>query len=225
MMPMGKMLWALLKRDVSLILMRRQDGLTVLAFFIIVTTLFPLGVGAEPEILRDVAPGVVWVAAVLASMVSLERLFGDDYRDGTLEQLALLPCPLALVALVKVAAHWLSLGVPLVLLSPILGYSLGLEGKELAILAATLVLGTPMLSLIGAVGAALTLGLRGGGALMALLILPLYVPVLILGAGGVVEVMFGGVAQAHLSLLGALLALGVPLAPLAVAGALRIVLD
>lgn len=225
MMPMGKMLWALLKRDVSLILMRRQDGLTVLAFFIIVTTLFPLGVGAEPEILRDVAPGVVWVAAVLASMVSLERLFGDDYRDGTLEQLALLPCPLALVALVKVAAHWVSLGVPLVLLSPILGYSLGLEGMELAVLALTLVLGTPMLSLIGAVGAALTLGLRGGGALMALLILPLYVPVLILGAGGVVEVMYGGVAQAHLSLLGALLALGVPLAPLAVAGALRIVLD
>ncbi len=222
---MGKMLWALLKRDVSLIVMRRQDGLTVVAFFVIVTTLFPLGVGPELEILREVGPGVVWVAALLASLVSLERLFGDDYRDGTLEQLALLPCPLALVALVKVAAHWVSLGVPLVLLSPLLGYSLGLEGMELVILALSLVLGTPMLSLIGAVGAALTLGLRGGGALMALLILPLYVPVLILGSGGVVEVMYGEAAHAHLSLLGALLALGVPLAPLAVAGALRIVLD
>lgn len=214
-----------MQRDVSLIVMRRQDVLTVVAFFIIVITLFPLTIGPEPEKLRTIAPGAVWVAAALASLISLDRLFADDWRDGTLEQLALSPQPLALVALAKVAAHWCSLSLPLVALSPALGYSLGMQGLELAVLALSLLIGTPVLSLIGAIGAALTLGVRAGGALMALLILPLYVPVLVLGAGAVTEAMYDSIFHAHLSLLGAGLALALPLAPLAIAGALRIALD
>ncbi|ABM62132.1 heme exporter protein CcmB [Halorhodospira halophila] len=222
---MARSLWTLIGRDVSLIVLRRQDVLTVVAFFVIVITLFPLSIGPEPDKLRTLAPGGVWVAAALASLISLDRLFADDWRDGTLEQLALSPQPLALVALAKVVAHWLSLGLPLVILSPALGYSLGLEGAELLVLALSLLLGTPVLSLLGAVGAAMTLGVRAGGALMALLILPLYVPVLVLGAGAVSEAMFNASYQAHLSLLGAMLALAVPLVPLAIAGALRIALD
>lgn len=222
---MGRTLWTLLRRDVSLIVTRRQDVLTVVAFFVIVITLFPLAVGPEPEILRELAPGAVWVAAALASLLSLDRLFADDWRDGTLEQLALVPQPLALVALAKVLAHWLALGLPLVLLSPMLGYSLGLRGAELLVLPASLALGTPVLGLLGGIGAALTLGVRGGGALMALLILPLFVPVLILGSGAVSQAMHGGDFLSHFYLLGALLAVALPLAPLAVAAALRIALD
>ncbi len=222
---MWRSLWTLLRRDISLIVTRRQDVLTVVAFFIIVVTLFPLAVGPAPETLRTIAPGAVWVAAALASLISLDRLFADDWRDGTLEQLALSPQPLALVALAKVAAHWVAMGLPLVALSPALGYALGLAGAELLVLMASLVLGTPVLSLLGAIGAAMTLGVRAGGALMALLILPLYVPVLILGAGAVTEVMHDAPFDAHLSLLGALLALAVPLVPLAIAGALRITLE
>ncbi|MBK1734755.1 heme exporter protein CcmB [Halorhodospira abdelmalekii] len=222
---MGRSLWTLLQRDLALIVMRRQDVLTVVAFFVIVITLFPLAIGPEPERLRTIAPGAVWVAAALASLISLDRLFADDWRDGTLEQLALSPQPLALVALAKVAAHWCALSLPLVALSPALGYSLGLTGSELAVLALSLLIGTPVLSLLGAIGAALTLGVRAGGALMALLILPLYVPVLVLGAGAVTEAMYDSAFQAHLSLLGAGLAVALPLAPLAIAGALRIALD
>lgn len=214
-----------MQRDISLIVMRRQDVLTVVAFFIIVITLFPLTIGPEPEKLRTIAPGAIWVAAALASLISLDRLFADDWRDGTLEQLALSPQPLALISLAKVAAHWCSLSLPLVILSPALGYSLEMEGKELGVLALSLLIGTPVLSLIGAIGAALTLGVRAGGALMALLILPLYVPVLVLGAGAVTEAMYDSTFQAHLSLLGAGLALALPLVPLAIAGALRIALD
>ncbi len=222
---MLRSLWTLLQRDIALVVMRRQDVLTVVAFFIIVITLFPLAVGPEPEKLRTLAPGAVWVAAALASLISLDRLFADDWRDGTLEQLALSPQPLPLVALAKVTAHWLALGLPLILLSPALGYALRLEGMELAVLTGSLLLGTPVLSLLGAVGAAMTLGVRAGGALMALLILPLYVPVLILGAGAVTEAMYDSPFQAHLSFLGAMLAVAIPLVPLAIAGALRITLD
>lgn len=218
-------LWTLMRRDLSLIVTRRQDVLTVVAFFIIVITLFPLALGPDPQKLRTLAPAGVWVAAALASLISLDRLFADDWRDGSLEQLLLAPQPLTVVALAKVAAHWLALGLPLVVLSPALGYALGLEGAELGVLAVSLLLGTPVLSLLGAVGAALTLGVRAGGALMALLILPLYVPVLVLGAGAVTESMYSSAFYAHLSLLGALLAVAVPLLPLAIAGALRIALD
>ncbi len=222
---MWRSLWTLVRRDVSLIVMRRQDILTVVAFFIIVTTLFPLAVGPEPEILRALAPGGVWVAAALASLISLDRLFADDWRDGTLEQIVLSHQPLPMVALGKIAAHWLSLGLPLVILSPLLGYSLGLRGFELVVLMGSLALGTPVLSLLGATGAALMLGVRAGGALMALLVLPLYIPVLIIGSGAVSEAMHQAGPYAHLSLLGAMLAIALPLVPLAVAGALRISLD
>lgn len=216
---------ALLRRDLTLALRRPQDALTVVGFFIVVIALFPLGVGPDPQFLRGLAPGVLWVAALLATMLSLERLFSDDYRDGSLEQLLIAPEPLAFLVLSKVIAHWLITGLPLVLISPILSIQLGLGLEEIGIVMLTLLLGTPILSLIGAIGAALTLGLRGGGILISLLILPLYVPTLILGAGAVDAVMHGMSAQAHLSLLGALLLVAIILTPWATAAALRVMLD
>lgn len=222
---MRRALWTILRRDVGLVVTRRQEVLTVVAFFAIVIMMFPLAVGPEPEILRELAPGGVWLAAVLAHLLALDRLFADDWRDGTLEQLAVTPQPLALIVLAKVAAHWLAIGLPLVLLSPVLGYTLGLHGTVLLVLAASLALGTPVLVLLGATGAALTLGVRGGGALMALLILPLFVPVLILGSGAVSQAMYGGDILPYFYLLAALLALALPLAPLAISAALRIALD
>lgn len=199
--------------------------MTTLVFFIIVVSLFPLGMGPDIQTLRLAAPGVVWVAALLASMMSLARLFADDYRDGTLEQIALAPQPLALMVLGKVAAHWLTCGLPLVLIAPVLGLQFGLPAQSLAILVIALALGTPTLSLIGAIAAALTLGVRGGGVLIALLVLPLYVPVLIFGAGAVDAAASGLGAAAHLSLLGALLAVGLFFAPWAASVALRIALE
>ncbi|WP_006787046.1 heme exporter protein CcmB [Thiorhodospira sibirica] len=215
----------LLRRDLTLALRRPQDALTVVGFFVVVVALFPLGVGPDPQLLRILAPGVLWVAALLATMLALERLFMDDYRDGSLEQLLIAPEPLAFLVLSKVLAHWLITGLPLVLISPLLGIQLGLQSEEILMMAIALLIGTPILSLIGAIGAALTLGLRGGGVLISLLILPLYVPTLILGAGAVDAVMHGLSAQAHLSLLGALLILAVMLTPWATAAALRIMLD
>lgn len=222
---MFRSIWTLLVRDVSLVVSRRQDVLTALAFFVLVLVFFPLAIGPESETLRAIAPGAVWVAAALASLVSLDRLFADDWRDGSLEQMLLLPSVLEVSSLVKVVSHWLALGLPLVVLSPLLGYSLGLRGHELLVLVSSLLLGTPLLSLLGACGAALTLGVKAGGALMALLILPLYVPVLIMGAGAVNEAMLGQEFTAYLGLLAAMLVLALPLVPLAVAGALRIALD
>jgi len=212
----------IIQRDLLLAMRHRSDVLTTLFFFIIVVSLFPLGVGPEADLLRAMAPGVVWVAALLASMLSLGRLFADDYADGTLEQLLLAPQPLALVALGKVLAHWLISGLPLVLMSPLLGLQFGLTGDALWMLVMTLLLGTPVLSLIGAIGAALTLGLRGGGVLVSLLVLPLYIPVLIFGAGAVEASISGLGAEGHLSLLGAILVLALLLAPWASAAALRI---
>lgn len=219
---MTSILWAVLKRDLSLVMRRRQDIVTAVVFLVIVVTLFPLAVSPEQSVLREIAPGVVWVAALLATLLTLERLFGDDYRDGTLEQLLLLPAPLTLVVLVKLAAHWLVTGLPLVLVSPLLGMQLGLAASEIGVLFITLLLGTPILTLVGAIGSALTLGVRGGGALVVVLMVPLYVPVLILGAGAVALASDGAGIQAHLSLMGALLALALPLAPWATAAALRI---
>jgi heme exporter protein B len=201
---------------------RRQDIVTAVTFLVIVVTLFPLAISPEQSVLREIAPGVVWVAALLATLLTLERLFGDDYRDGTLEQMLLLPAPLTLVVLAKLLAHWLATGLPLVLVSPLLGLQLGLAASEIGILFLTLLLGTPILTLIGAIGSALTLGVRGGSALVVVLMVPLYVPVLILGAGAVAVIADGAGAQAHLSLMGALLALALPLAPWATAAALRI---
>lgn len=216
---------AVIGRDLRLALRRRSDVASVLFFFIIVVSLFPLGVGPEPEQLRRMAPGVLWVAALLATMLSLPRLFADDHRDGTLEQLALAPQPLGLVVLGKVLAHWLISGLPLTLLAPVLGIQFDLSADALAVLTGSLLIGTPALSGIGAIGAALTLGVRGSGVLVSLLILPLYTPVLIFGAGAVDASVAGAGAQAHLSLLAALALAGVFFAPWPTAAALRIALE
>lgn len=217
--------WCIFRRDLTIALRRLTDVLTPLVFFAIVVSLFPLGVGPEPGMLRLLAPGVVWVAALLAAMLSLNRLFANDHADGTLEQMMLAPQPLALLVLAKTAAHWVLTGLPLALLSPLLALSLNLPAEAMATLIASLLLGTPVLSLVGGVGAALTLGLRGGGVLVSLLVLPLYTPVLIFGASSVVAVAEGLSPQAHLSLLAAFLALALSLAPWAAAAALRVSLD
>jgi heme exporter protein B len=216
---------ALLRRDLVLVYRRRSDALTVLVFFSIVVSLFPLGVGADPSMLRLIGGGVVWVAALLSSMLSLPRLFSTDYADGTLEQLVLSPQPLALMVGVKCVAHWIATGIPLALMAPLLGLQFGLDAEALWILSIGVLIGTPVLSLIGAVGTALTLGLRGGNLLVALLVLPLNIPVLILGAGAVDAAQSGLGAGAHLSLLGALLIMTLIGAPFAAAAALRISLD
>ena len=215
----------MVRRDLLLAFRRRSDVFNTLVFFIIVVSLFPLGVGPEPNQLRAMAPGVIWVAALLASMLALNRLFAADFADGTLEQMALSPEPLFLLVIAKVLAHWLVAGLPLVLIAPVLGIQFDMPADAIVVMAASLVLGTPVLSLIGAVGAALTLGVRGGGVLVALLVLPLYVPVLVFGAGAVVASSAGLSAQAHLLLIGASLALSLVLSPWATAMALRISLD
>jgi heme exporter protein B len=212
-------------RDVLLAMRRRADVATTLFFFVIVASLFPLGVGPDPKLLRIMAPGILWVGALLASMLSLGRLFAEDYADGSLEQLVLAPEPLALVVIGKVMAHWLVSGLPLVLISPVIALQFDLPAEAMGTLLLALLLGTPVLSLIGAIGAALTVGVRGGGVLVSLLVLPLYVPVLIFGAGAVDASAIGMSASAHLSILGALLLGGMALAPWATAAALRISLE
>lgn len=216
---------AVVRRELTLALRRRSDVLTTFFFFVIVVSLFPLGVGPEPDTLRAIAPGVVWVAALLASMLALTRLFAWDYADGTLEQLALSPQPLVLLVCAKVAAHWLVTGLPLVLVAPVLGLQFDLPPGSLAVMTLALVLGTPCLSLVGAIGAALTLGVRGAGGLLALLVLPLYIPVLIFGAGAVAASASGMPAGGHLSLLGAVLLLALAVAPWASSAAIRISLE
>ncbi len=212
-------------RDLRLALRRPADLVSVLFFFIIVASLFPLGVGPEADLLRQLAPGVLWVGALLATMLSLPRLFADDHRDGTLEQLALSPNPLGLMVLGKVIAHWLVSGLPLALLAPVLGLQFDLPADALWVLTFSILLGTPALSGIGAIGAGLTLGLRGGGVLLSLLVLPLYIPVLIFGAGAVDATVSGLGPGAHLSLLAALTIGGVAFAPWAAAAALKIALE
>jgi len=212
-------------RDLMLAWRRRADVLSTLFFFVIVVSLFPLGVGPEASLLRSIAPGVVWVAALLASMLSLNRVFANDYQDGTLEQMLLTPQPLYLVVMGKVVSQWLVSELPLVLIAPLIGVQFDLQPNTLLVLFISLLLGTPVLSLIGSVGAALTLGLRGGGVLIALLILPLYIPVLIFGAGAVDASIIGVSALPNIYLLGALLAISLVFAPWATAAALRISLE
>lgn len=216
---------AMVRRDLTLAMRRKADVLTSLFFFMIVVSLFPLGVGPELDTLRKIAPGVIWVAALLASMLSLGRMFSDDYQDGTLEQILLLPHPLSLIVMAKVIAHWLVSGLPLVLFAPLLGMQLGLDGNAIGQLMLTLILGTPVLSLLGSVGAALTLGLRGGGVLVSLLVLPLYIPVLIFGASAVGSAAAGLGVESQVSLLGAFLVLSLLFAPLGTAAALRISME
>jgi heme exporter protein B len=222
---MLKVLWRVVRRDLLLAFRRRSDVLTTLFFFVIVTTLFPLGVGPDQALLRTMAPGILWVAALLASMLSLGRLFALDFADGTLEQMLLSSEPLVVIVIGKVLAHWLVSGLPLVLLAPLLALQFDLPNASIAVLLSSLLIGTPILSLFGAIGAALTLGLRGGGVLVSLLVLPLYVPVLIFGAGAVGAQVSGMGSGPHLLLLGGLLAAAAALTPWATSAALRIALE
>lgn len=216
---------AVLRRDLMLAWRGRADVLVTIAFFVVVVCLFPFGVGAESNQLRAIGPGVLWVAALLSTLLSLHRLFGQDHADGTLEQLLLSPEPAVLWVAAKIFAHWIVTGLPLVIVAPGLALLFDVEQEALGVLILSLALGTPILALLGAIGAALTLGLRGGGVLLALLVLPLYVPVLIFGAGAV-DAMLGGLgAEAHLLLLGGGLLGALALAPFACAAALRIAVE
>ena len=224
-LALGGVMRAALKREIALGLRQKGEVLTPLVFFVVIASLFPLGVGPESALLLRMAPGVLWVSALLAAMLSLQRLFAMDHADGSLEQMALSPTPLGLLVIAKALSHFLLSGLPLVLMAPVLGLQFGMEGRSLGILMLTLLLGTPTLSLIGSIGAALTLGVRGAGVLLSLLILPLYIPVLIFGAGAVEADAAGLGVGGHLSLLAALLVLSVFFAPLATTAALRISLE
>ena len=214
-----------LRRDMRVAWRRRSDAFATLVFFVMVVSLFPLGVGPEPQLLRTMAPGVLWVAAMLASMLSLPRLFADDYSDGTLEQMLLSAQSLGLLVMGKTLAHWIVSGLPLVLLSPVLALQFDLSATSTGVLALSLLLGTPVLSLVGSIGAALTVGLRGSGVLLSLLVLPLSIPVLIFGAGAVEAHNAGLGVSGHFSLLGALLIVAAVAAPWVAAAALRISME
>ena len=221
----ASVLWATARRDLLLAQRRRVEALLPLAFFVVAAGLFPLGVGPESQTLRQIGPGVVWVCALLAAMLSMTQMFSGDEHDGSLEQMLLAPQSLVLLVAGKVFSHWLTSGLPLVLAAPLLGLLFDMHAGAIATLTLGLLIGTPVLSLLGAVGAALTLGLRSGGALVFLLVLPLTVPTLIFGTGAVGAVDSGLSPRAHFSLLGALLIFTALGAPLATAAALRISLD
>ena len=216
--------WAL-ARDLHIAMRSKAELAVQLLFYVIVITLFPLAMAPDRALLAAIGPGVLWVAALLASLLSLSRLFAADQADGTLEQIALSPWPLPALVSGKIMAHWVTTGLPVALLAPALSAQYALKSEEAWVLAAALLIGTPILSLLGAIGAALTLGVRGGGSLLALLILPLYVPVLVFGAGAVDAVRAGLGAGANLSLLGAGLLIAIVGAPFAAAAAIRIALD
>ena len=218
-------LMVVLRRDLRVALRRRSDTFSTLIFFVMVVSLFPLGVGPEPQLLRTMAPGVLWVAAMLASMLSLPRLFADDHADGTLEQMLLSTHSLAVLVFGKTLAHWMGSGLPLVLLSPVLALQFDLSASATGVLMLSLLLGTPLLSLVGSMGAALTVGLRGSSVLLSLLVLPLTIPVLIFGAGAVEAHTAGLGVTGHFSLLGALLIVGVMVSPWVTAAALRISME
>ncbi|QEM83065.1 heme exporter protein CcmB [Halomonas binhaiensis] len=222
----GEGLWQALlataRRDLLVMARRPGDVLTPLVFFAMVITLFPLGISPDPERLSLIAPGVLWVAALLSALLSLDGLFRSDYDDGTLEQLLLSPHPLAVLVLAKVLVHWLVTGLPLALMAPLLGVTMALPQGSFVALMASLALGSACISLIGAIGAALTVGLARGGMLLALLVLPLFMPVLIFGTGAIGTAVSGGVWLSHLAILGAMLALALMLVPIAIAASLRI---
>ncbi|CAO3414976.1 heme exporter protein CcmB [Azospirillum doebereinerae] len=208
-------------RDLRLALRQGGDATIAVMFFVLCVVLFPFGVGPEPNILARIAAGVIWVAALLASLLSLERLFQTDYEDGSLELLSLSSLPLEAVVVAKTLAHWLVTGVPLIVAAPLLAVLLNMDAAGFGTLVLTLLVGTPILSLIGSIGAALTLGARRGGVLLSLLILPLYIPVLIFGAGAIDAAIHGLTPRPHLLLLAGILAGTLPLAPWAGAAALR----
>ena len=218
-------LLAIIRRDLLLVMRRKSEVLTALFFFVVVTSLFPLGIGADAALLRKIAPGVLWVAALLSTLLGLQRMFAADYQDGALEQLALSPQPMVLLVTGKIIAHWMVSGLPLVLLAPIIGIQFDLDASSLYVLMGTLLLGTPVLSLLGSIGAALTLGVRGGSVLLSLLILPLYIPVLIFGAGAVYANSVGLDTSGHFSLLGALLILALAFVPWVSSAAVKIAIE
>jgi heme exporter protein B len=220
-MTLTRAFLAIIRRDLVLAFRRRAEMINPLLFFILVITLFPLGIGAQPNLLQAIAPGVIWVAALLAAMLSLDGMFRSDFDDGSLEQMLLSPHPASLLVLAKVLAHWLVTGLPLLLVAPLLAVFLGLPSHALGVLLLTLLLGTPVLSLIGAIGVALTVGLRRGGMILSLLVLPLYVPVLIF-AGNAVQMAASGLpVDAQISILTSMLLLALVLAPWPTAAALK----
>ena len=219
---LGRAFMSILRRDLTLALRTRSEIANPLIFFVIIVSLFPLAVSPEAGLLRTVAPGVIWVAALLSTMLSLDSIFRSDFEDGSLEQMLLSPHPLSVLVLGKIAAHWLVSGLPLILLSPLLGVLMFLPFEAMPALLATLALGTPVLSLVGAIGVALTVGLRRGGVLLSLLVLPLYIPVLIFASNAIATAAADLSIRGQLFFLAAMLALALTLAPLATAAALRI---
>jgi len=218
-------MWRLIRRDLLLALRRRAEVANPLLFFVLVCTLFPLGIGPDPAQLAALAPGVLWVVALLACLLASDGVFRGDFDDGSLEQMLLSPASLYLLALAKSVAHWLITGLPLALMAPLLALMLQLPAAAVPALVASLLLGTALLSLIGAIGAGLTVGLRRGGLLLSLIVLPLYIPVLIFGSSAVQAAAAGLGYSGQLAVLGALLALALPLAPWAVAAGLRVSID
>ncbi len=224
-MSLSTAFFAIIRRDLVLALRRRSEVANPLLFFILVITLFPLGIGARPHLLQAIAPGIIWVSALLAAMLSLDSLFRSDFDDGSLEQILLSPHPASVLVLGKIIAHWLVTGLPLLIVAPLLAVLLGLPNHALSVLLLTLLLGTPVLSLIGAIGVALTVGLRRGGMILSLLVLPLYVPVLIF-AGNAVEMASNGLpVDAQINILIAILLMALVLAPLPTAAALKMSID
>lgn len=211
-----------IRRELLIAFRRQAEVFNPLWFFIIVITLFPLGVGPEPNLLARIAPGIVWVAALLAALLSMERLFRDDFVDGSLEQMLLMPTPLPVLAFAKMLAHWMLTGLPLLLISPLLAILLSLEWETWKAVVLTLLIGTPTLSFLGAIGVALTVGLRKGGVLLSLLILPLYIPVLIFATSAIDAASLGMPYNGQLALMGAMLVASATLSPFAVAASLRI---
>lgn len=222
---MLKLFRVMIRRDLLLAYRQKSDVLQTVFFFLVVITLVPLGVGAETELLRSMAPGIVWVAALLAALLSLPRLFAHDFADGTLEQMVLSPDPLPVIVLAKAFAHWLTTGVPITVFASLAAVMFDLKAEVAAVLVFSLLIGTPVLSLLGSVGAALTLGLRSGGVLTSLLVLPLYIPVLIFGAGAAGAVAVEVSPAAYLLITGALSLFALAIAPWASAAALRIALE
>ncbi len=216
---------AVIRRDLLLAYRHRADLINPLAFFVMVVTLFPLALGAEPLLLKRIAPAIIWVAALLASLLSMESLFRSDFEDGSLELMVMSPHPLSLLVLAKIIAHWLLSSMPLLLMTPFIATMLGMDADVMLVLLVTLLLGMPVLSLIGAIAVALTLGLRKGGALLAVLVLPLYVPMLIFASGAVDAAMSGLPIGGHLSMLAAILCLTLTLTPWATAVALKMSLS
>jgi heme exporter protein B len=217
-----QLFFSVYKKDVLLAFRQRSEIINPLLFFLIVISLFPLGIGPEPQLLARMAPGIIWVAALLSTMLGLDKIFRDDYQDGSLEQLLMSPYPTSLIVIAKIAAHWSITGLPLVLLSPMFGLLLNMDSNSMQAAIVTLLIGTPLLSLIGAIGAGLTVGLQKGGILLSLLVLPLYIPVLIFATSAIETSAMSLDYSAQLAILGAMLAVGLVTAPFAVSSALKV---